>query len=299
MTAHERAVKSALSTGDDIDRLINSLGSSSNPKGRVLVAYRNGGRALRDALGESGRMRTVAANEAIGELRRSVTTACRETLTEAVQAGQAQAQRQLEAYGLAVPFGIAAVDIAAMLAAWLARFEAQAAAAQGLVATGADPEEIIGDGERAGVLRPAPVIAEGSRWVANAVVGALILWLEQATQGKQTPTPPGRKQPESEWYHQAVAAIDERTTECCLMVHGQTQPLDQPFKLDGEPRYADELDHPPFHWYCRTAEALVHRADLGDKLTGEMQDAAADELAARAATGKRVEIHPAHARSHR
>ena len=34
-------------------------------------------------------------------------------------------------------------------------------AALALVATGADEAEIVGDASRAGVLRPAPVVAEG------------------------------------------------------------------------------------------------------------------------------------------
>jgi hypothetical protein len=142
------------------------------------------------------------------------------------------------------------------------------------------------------VLRPAVVVAEGARWAAAALSAALaayLLW-----------TIDRERQPRSEWCHQAVEAIDERTTDCCLRVHGQTRPLSRPFRLTGTPRYADELEHPPFHWYCRSSEALIHRDQVDDGFSREMVAAAQAERAAREASGgQRVEIHPADARSRR
>jgi hypothetical protein len=82
-------------------------------------------------------------------------------------------------------------------------------------------------------------------------------------------------------------------------VHGQVVDLDKPFHLTGQPRFAQYVDNPPFHWSCRTATALVRPQDAEDGLTQAMIDAARAELAARAATGKRVEIHPASALSRR
>ncbi len=55
----------------------------------------------------------------------------------------------------------------------------------------------------------------------------------------------------------AVAVIDNRTTDCCQRVHGQVQPLDQPFVLTGEPRFADRMQWPGFHWRCRTSVVVV------------------------------------------
>lgn len=102
------------------------------------------------------------------------------------------------------------------------------------------------------------------------------------------------------WERQAIAAIDERTTDCCLQVHGQIRALDKPFKLTGTPRFADEMMGPPFHWFCRTATVLyVKELEIVGKSTKEMRAAANSELKARAKTGKRVEIHPAHATSKR
>lgn len=59
-----------------------------------------------------------------------------------------------------------------------------------------------------------------------------------------------------QYQKQALAAIDGRTTRCCLNVHGQIQDLDRPFVLSGTPRFADAMQQPPFHHRCRTVIAL-------------------------------------------
>lgn len=59
---------------------------------------------------------------------------------------------------------------------------------------------------------------------------------------------------------QAIAAIDDRTTDCCLRVHGQITDIDQPYKLTGTPRFQDEMMFPAFHWRCRTSSAAYHPA---------------------------------------
>jgi hypothetical protein len=99
---------------------------------------------------------------------------------------------------------------------------------------------------------------------------------------------------------QAVAAIDERTTECCLMVHGQVVKMGQPFHLTGEPKFADYVDTTPFHWNCRSAVSLYHPAmEAIGVPTEKMREAARAELRARDETKQRVEIHPSHATSRR
>ncbi len=85
-----------------------------------------------------------------------------------------------------------------------------------------------------------------------------------------------------EYFHQAIAAIDQNTTDCCLQVHGQIQPLDKPFILHGTPRFADKLDSSPFHWNCRTAVSLYtqHMESVGIT-TQDMRNAAEAEQQAR------------------
>jgi hypothetical protein len=92
---------------------------------------------------------------------------------------------------------------------------------------------------------------------------------------------------------QAVAAIDARTTDCCLKVLGQVVDLKAKFYLTGEPRYADYLDAPLFHWYCRTSQVL-YLPEYDDGLSALMQSSAKKVLDERAA-GQRIDRHPADA----
>lgn len=107
-------------------------------------------------------------------------------------------------------------------------------------------------------------------------------------------------QEEIRYRKQAIATIDERTTDCCLRVHGQIRDVDEPFRLTGTPRFADEVQDPPFHWNCRTTEVLYHEAfEQFGVTTDEMRDAARAELEAREKTKTRVPIYPSHATARR
>lgn len=98
---------------------------------------------------------------------------------------------------------------------------------------------------------------------------------------------------------QVIATIDERTTSCCLEAHGQIQDIDDPFELTGEPRFADEIQDPPFHWYCRTSETLyTEEFESVGITTDEMIDASKAELTARE-DGSRQVIYPSSATSRR
>lgn len=121
----------------------------------------------------------------------------------------------------------------------------------------------------------------------SALLGAYLFYLNDG-------------EPNVTFEKQAIATIDERTTDCCLRVHGQVQPIDEPFKLDGTPRYADEIQDPPFHWYCRSSETLYHPdfEQVGIP-TETMKTQAQKELDARARTGARATIYPSHATSQR
>ena len=53
---------------------------------------------------------------------------------------------------------------------------------------------------------------------------------------------------------QAIAAIDERTTDCCLAIHGKIVDVGRPFKTV----YGNFL-FPPFHVRCRTTIVTWHK----------------------------------------
>jgi hypothetical protein len=116
-------------------------------------------------------------------------------------------------------------------------------------------------------------------WLAALTWDAFAYWVNQGGGG-------GFKK-------QAVAAIDHRTTETCLNVHGQIQPLEGKFQLTGSPRYADEMDWSPFHAYCRTSIVLYQDVfDAG--ITDRLRASAASMLAEREAGIFNV-VHPANA----
>lgn len=76
---------------------------------------------------------------------------------------------------------------------------------------------------------------------------------------------------------QAIAAIGQNTTDCCLQVHGQIQPNSAPFQLTGEPRFADAMMAPAFHWNCRTSVAMYHPLFEATMPTAKLREAAKAE----------------------
>jgi hypothetical protein len=282
---HERAAALALVSNEELRRLVNRLGTREAPNGRVLTAYRQARRAMAQAVA-SGQPGAVA--EVLAELRRVLAEVGRVVLAAAAQAGTTQARAELAVYGLPNA-GLPVYGAEDELGAWLAQVDAQGAAVRGLWQSTGDGTVILGDEERAGVLSPGPVVREGARWVGVALLAGWALAVADAM----------RRSGRDDFLRQAVAAIDERTTDCCLRVHGQVVGMREDFHLTGTPRYGEWMRNPPFHWYCRTSVCLVRAEDGEDRLSVEMREAAARELEARDLTGGRVEIHPADARSGR
>jgi hypothetical protein len=161
-----------------------------------------------------------------------------------------------------------------------AKVAAQSAAVEAMMISGVEPEFIVGTDDRAGILRAGEILAGVAFWTATLLWDAWTLAVMQNRRGM-----PFQKQ--------AIATLDNKVTDCCLRVHGQIQELTRPFQLTGEPRYADELDGPPFHGYCRTSTVL-YISSYDDGLTAQMQDGAKTVLDERS-RGIRKERHPANA----
>lgn len=85
---------------------------------------------------------------------------------------------------------------------------------------------------------------------------------------------------------QAIAVIGQNTTDCCLRVHGQIQPNDQPFILTGTPRFVDQMQMPAFHWSCRTSIAMYHPVFERSGLTTANMRKSAEAQLAKGASGK-------------
>ena len=281
---HASSVRQALRSSDHLLTLFNQLGNTAAPNGRVLSAYRQARRAL-VTVRNVGELRQV-----LGELRATLTTLAQSSLITAAYYGTQQAWHELEAVGV-TDNPVNAYDWTAALLAWLAVLDAQIARVQAAYVIGdGDLAPILGDESRVGLLAPAPVVNEGQHWLGAVLAGA---WLSTVTGNLK------RVGRDDAYQRQAVAAIDERTTDCCLRVHGQVVELRQPFHTPGTPHFAERQQDPPFHWNCRTTVCLVAREFADDALSMQMRDAAQAELQARAQTGQRVEIHPASATSRR
>lgn len=261
---HEAAIVAAIETAEALRRLTDHLGGPSNPRGLITSAYRQAIEALRGKT-----QRRAAVRGVLADLRRMLGLVMRDTLEAASGIGLAAALAQLEAAQLTAT-GANEIATDDQRAAWLAEYDSQASKIIALSGPAADESIILGDASRAGLLSAGIIIAAGDRWLSEVVLaGYAPLIARSAGRGRGV------------YLKQAIAAVDHRTTDCCLRVNGQTQPIDKPYHLTGTPRYADYQDSPPFHRYCRTASALVPSESASDAITQSMQTRARAELGRR------------------
>lgn len=272
---HERAIASALAAGDRLQTLFEALGSKGHPTRGVWAAFGMARQTLRGYLGD---LRLV--NRTLAQLRETTLNAIEKQILSAVRTGERQAARELAIYD-DLPTALLTNDafdtlVAAAMVAVSADLDALLAQVRAMVMTGVEEQVILGDesGDRTGVLRPAGTVNVGAVWTASSAWGAYDRTVQQAV---------SESGDEARWMKQAIAAIDPRTTDCCLRVSGQTVPLKGKFRLTGTPRFANEMDGPPFHHFCRSATALVRAENADDDLTQRMQAAAQAEIDAKAA----------------
>lgn len=259
------------------------LGTKEHPRGRILSEYRNARRAVGSALKESNKQR--AGREVLTSLETAVTAIITEAVNESVSLGIESAETQTQAYidnGSSITLARQRARTGLLSVAPIATLQQQVTAVMTLIAIGAATSEIIGDGTRLGLLQPAPIQRELARWMAQAVSSGFTEWIVGDADSD-----------DFEFKRQAVAGIDERTTDCCLRVHGQIVGLKEDFHLTGTPRYADDQRDPPFHDYCRTSIAL-YLPDFDDGYTDDMKEAARLERKARESDNYRAP-HPANA----
>lgn len=233
--AHLQAVKAAERTGRQIRGLFDRIGTAEHPRGKIPSAYRGAHRELRYIYSRGGATARLEIGEVLRDLRQDVVLAVDELLAEGVAAGTVLGREQADVREIASQPLRVIID--PVRTAWLSATEAQLNAA---AAVSFDEFWLLGDAEHAGILHPGPVAREGSRWVAWAVTLGFLaeLGLE-----------PGETISVGDWHKQAVAGIDERTTDCCLKVHGQVVPLDGEFSTLGDPAWADRQAWPAFHWW--------------------------------------------------
>lgn len=242
------------------------LGSTQHPRGAVLSHYRSARRELRSVLKTKRRTLKPETLGILNRLKAGINATMVDAGEAAVAQGSESAERQLVRYvedGVRYAGQTPRVDIAPQVATVVADFDRQAAQVLALLNRGGDiTAEIVGDDHRVGLLQPSGLIATASRQVATAAGAGFI-----AAIGRERGQDFG-------WMKQTIPAIDERTTETCLRAAGQKRHIDEPFHLTGEPRFADDLDWTPFHWYCRTSVALYlpqYDDGLTQALRGDVQ----------------------------
>ena len=275
----KRSIQSGVKMNDRIGKLFGQIGTTAHPRGTVLTAYRNSRMMLKSALTEADPAR--AARDVTRSLRRELNNEISSVFADGLLLGQDEAMRQLSLYDVRALNNINMADqTQSALDAVMARFDAQAAAINALVMTDADTTQIVGDEDRTGVFSASEITAAAAYWVTYLIWNAFDATVIGNSAGM-------------EFKKQAVAALDRRTTDCCLRVHGQIQPFNKPFQLTGTPRFADEMDWPGFHWYCRTS-GVLYLEQFDDALTTQMRDGANFFLAERAA-GRQPDRDPADA----
>jgi len=262
----ERSHAHADKAHNDLGRIIARLGTKRNPRGKVLTAYARARRDIARLLRSgAGRYEVEAALQGLqAEVRVAVINA----LWDGWHVGSLSARHQLSAYGVTPPEEARDYEYIALASdAVMETYQAQHGQIIALLAAGVGAALIVGDQRRQGALRPAPVIRTAADWSMRSHAAAFVQTVEAV--------------PDAPYFQrQAIAAVDSRTTDCCLRVNGQIVELDEPFHLTGTPRYADHMMNPPFHNFCRTSPAL-YQADYDNRLTERMQNASREELGRR------------------
>jgi hypothetical protein len=279
----ERAIKSAVSMNDTLGNMFADAGNVTKGSGYVVRAYKNANRALPQALKEDNRRSAV--RDVMFELRQSLSINMRESLWGGVNAGLYESARQLKFYGIdSDPSKTSAnlngqVNLA--LDALLAQVDSQDAILQAMLQNESiDEAMILGDESRQGIIRAGDILAGAAYWIAALTWDSFSWWSKTNQKG-------------FDFQKQAVAALDGRTTDCCLRAHGQIVPLNGKFELTGTPRFADQLDWTPFHWRCRTS-VVLYLPEYDGGLTDRMRGGA-DYLLEQRKQGKNPDQHPADA----
>ena len=252
---HEKSIKSALRTVTELGELSDRLRAHSSG---IHRAYRTIFRVLK---GNIGNLQIVI--EALATLRSSIQTIAATYYGDAIDIGERQMWRDLEIYDLGIPEPLDGLTFAPALTSTLALLELQADQTLAVSRLDLGEEYIIGDDDRQGTLRPNSVIGDMAFWMTSLAVLTYKTGIGDKM-GKDAK-------------RQAVAQVDDNTTQTCLRVHGQIVGLKEDFHLTGTPRYADNMYTSPFHRGCRTVPATIMAKYLDDKVTKDMREEAIEQ----------------------
>ena len=251
---HERSIASALKSVHRLKKLTDRMRGQNSA---IHRAYRTVLRALKGNTDNS-----AIVTDALITLEDSIRAAAAVYYDDALAVGMAQAQRDLAIYGLGEPDNFDPNNANLAIGSTIGLLHSQNEQALSIARLDLGEEYIIGDATRKGIIQPAPILSEMSFWLTSLSV----LSYEQGTK---------RKMPKVA--RQAVAQIDQHTTQTCLNVHGQIVGEDEDFHLSGTPKYADEMHSSPFHRGCRTSIAKILPKYLDGEVTAGMRKDAIEQ----------------------
>jgi hypothetical protein len=275
----QKAIRSGLRMNERMGVLFADIGNSANPEGRIAALYSDARFAIIGALAGGAAISVIQG--ILDRLKRDIQREIAAIFNSSISLGAEEARWQLELYEASISGGInLTTEKDSALKAILARFDAQYAAILALLMVDASDEQIVGDDNRNGVFNGFEIMEAVAYWAA------FLVWNAFDTVVANSATLPGSQI--KNLFKMAVAVIDDRTTDCCLRVHGQIQPLDGMFRLTGTPRFADEMDYPAFHRYCRTGTVLYSpELDADGKQRAKLLDESKHQLKVREETKKK------------
>ncbi|MCK5307167.1 MAG: hypothetical protein KAJ73_01015 [Zetaproteobacteria bacterium] len=251
---HERSIDSALLTVVQLGKLADRLRAGNSP---IYRAYRVVIRSLRRNLDDPR-----AITDALETLEDSVRVASQGFYERASGIGLAQAKRDLAIYGLGEPDPVDDDGIFEAIVSILGLVAAQGERVKSVASLDMGDELILGDDSRQGILAPAAILTEIAFWITGLSV---LSYLESTSKKMRG------------FVRQAVAQVDDDTTQTCLNVHGQIVGLKEDFHLTGTPRFADNMHRPAFHRNCRTAVATIRKDLIDPEVTADMRDDAIEQ----------------------
>ena len=219
---HLEVVQSGIRYNRDLKALANSaVGNKAHPRGAVLKAFNRAKTALAGNFGNP-----LATAIILEEYRAAVLSAVRDASNEALAIGENHANLMLDTWGLPsidqsqtelIDQGVAAAD---------AVLSGQIAAINAGTLTEA---QVLGGPRRVGLFAAGVVMGAVNNWLITSAAKAVGSKIAKGFEkGSGTVKP-------SQFNRQAIAAIDENTTECCLAVHGQLITMDGEFHTPESP----------------------------------------------------------------
>jgi hypothetical protein len=261
MNPLRESIKRGVKDNDLFKSLFLKYGVGNKLGGEIQAYYANAYFNLQNIMLEDYNLSDVLG--ILRHLYTQVLNSLDRAFLESVEQGKDSASEQLSLYGFTpviVGEGLLNDKIEAEKRAILAQLEAQIQTVQSYIVMEESTEVILGHEDSPTILNPNRILTP----LAFGLVALSLLSFSIIVR---------RSTPEIVWDKMAVATLDNRTTPCCLHVHGQVVAWNKPFHTSYPPAYADYIDYPPFHPYCRTSVVLYSQA-FDDGVSQELANSA-------------------------